>query len=327
MNLMLKSCLKSIFLFFIFLFVLSCSISSGPEPDQISADAELNSQIAKVMKVYSKAVNSNDPALVNEFQQVLQDFDAQYQSSLADEFEKSAAINRFSDSTNWDPLADLPINTDGAVYLSGGGDGAVSTVIKFVSPKSTAGQYYHGAALDLDKFDPTNLDAQCFETAIIKGAGYETPNQWMRKPNVAVFKPKTSQNPQMLNLAQTHLDYYCSDANTNMQYGFFKDYIDLSSVVTKEDNYYWYCTKVIWRIYKELGIDIDSNSVSLNAWKNSGLYSLVNTYYHVVYFYNSTLANKKINEYMAKTTSTIVHAEEIYYSPELIKIYEKIRAN
>jgi hypothetical protein len=102
----------------------------------------------------------------------------------------------------------------------------------------TKGEYYHGAALDLNKFDPSDMECLCLETAILKGAGYETPYSWKyEKPNVSVFNLKTPVNASTLNSAQAALAYYCDPNNTNMKYGFFKDYANIFSIVTKEDNY------------------------------------------------------------------------------------------
>jgi len=293
-------------------------------PDQKKADAVLDKEVGKMMDLYAKAITTKDPALIGEFSNLLKEFDSKYKSSLADDFNKKAASVRLTGTGNWDPLTDLPLNTDGAVYLSGGNDGAVSTIISFVSPKATPGELYHGASLDINKFDPTNLETQCFQTAIVKGAGYETADEWMRKPNVSVFNPAVSINSDSLNTAQSSLDYYCSPSNTNMQYGFFKNYANIFSIVTKSDNYYWYCTKVVWRIYSQLGIDLDSNTSKID-WTTSGLYSMVKAYYYTIYFYSPSTAAKKIKEYINSAKSNLVLAEEIYFSPYLTKVYETVR--
>jgi len=294
-------------------------------------DNQLNEEMAKLMTFYSKALTEKDDSLVDEFNDYLKEFDAKYGTNFSEEFtiKKNLYYSKMNSSiggSNYAPLTDLPINKDGAVYLSGGNDGAVSIIISFVAPKATPGKYFHGASLDMDKFDPTNLDSQCFHTAVLKGAGYESPNEWMRKPNVSVLNPALSLNKTSLDNAQKSLDYYCSPSNKNMKYGFFKDYANIFSIVTKEDNYYWYCTKVVWRIYNLLGIDIDSNSNNVD-WTTSGLYSMVKAYYNTIYFYNSNKAKEKLNQYINNAKKTIVLAEEIYFSPYFTKIYEKIRSN
>ena len=43
-------------------------------------------------------------------------------------------------------------------------------------------------------------------------------------------------------------------------YGFFKNYVDIFNVVTKDDTYWWYCTKVVWAVYQRYGIDIASGA-------------------------------------------------------------------
>ena len=253
-------------------------------------------------------------------------FDGKYGSSLVRDFNSQISRQaRFSSGpSSYPTLTDMPFNRDGAVYLSGGSADLVGSVIGWVAPKNLPGSYFHGAALDLNKYDPNNLDAPSLETAILKGAGYETANDWRGKVNACVLNPNFSVNQASLDSAQSALDYYCKPSNTNMQYGFFKGYVNIFNVVTKEDTYYWYCTKVVWSIYNRMGVDIDSNSSAVDFTK-SGLYSLVKTYYNTLYFYSSSKANNAINAYVTDTRAKIVLAEEILLSPKLTKVYEKIR--
>lgn len=321
--------------FFYFLlaiiFIFSCSTPNLVDiSEEQKIDNELNQEMAKLMSFYSRALTEKDQGIINEFNDYLKEFDSKYGTKFGEEFTINKNIYyskmKLSNGSNYAPLTDLPIQKDGSVYLSGGNDGAVSLIITFVAPKATNGKYFHGASLDINKFDPTNLDSQCFHTAILKGAGYESPNEWMRKPNVIVLNPAITLNQTSLNNAQNALDYYCSPSNKNMKYGFFKDYANIFSIVTKEDNYYWYCTKVVWRIYNLMGIDIDSNSNYID-WTTSGLYSMVKSYYYTVYFYNTSKAKQKLDEYINNAKKTIVLAEEIYFSPYFTKVYEKIRSN
>jgi hypothetical protein len=258
---------------------------------------------------------------------VLGAFDAKYGSDLASEFQAYIAEKqtRLTEPiTSFPALADLPLSRDGDVYLAGGTNSLAGYLIDWVAPNVTAGSYNHGAIFDLDRFDPTNLDALCFQTAVEKGAGYETAMQWLTKENVAVMSPVTALNQSALNVAQNAMHYYCNPNNTNMQYGFFKNYVDFFSIVTKQDNYYWYCTKVPWRIYNSLGMDIDSNS-SLIDWTKSGLYPIVKAYYRIIYFYSRRKANSALASYINKAKTTVVLAEEIYFSPYLKCMYEVIR--
>ncbi len=322
---------KILFILLILLFIFACSTPNLVDlNEEQKADNQLNEEMAKLMSFYARAMTENDSGIVEEFNNYLAEFDSKYNTNFSEEFtiKKNLYYSQMKSSSggsSYAPLTDLPINKDGAVYLSGGNDGAVSIIISFVAPKATNGKYFHGASLDLDKFDPTNLDCQCFHTAVLKGAGYESPNEWMRKPNVTVLKPVVTLNQTALNNAQKALDYYCSPSNKNMKYGFFKDYANIFSIVTKEDNYYWYCTKVVWRIYNAMGINIDSNSTKVD-WTTSGLYSMVKAYYNTIYFYNSSKAKEKLNEYITDAKNKIVLAEEIYFSPYFTQIYEKIRS-
>lgn len=219
----------------------------------------------------------------------------------------------------------MPFNVDGAVYLSGGGDSTVSKVIAWVSPKTFDGGYFHGAVLDLDKFDANNLEAESLETAVTKGAGYQSAADWMREVNACVLKPDFAVDAAKLDSAQAALDYYCRDSNTDMEYGFFKNYVNIFNVVTKDDNYTWYCTKVVWRMWKAYGKDIDSNDARID-FTNSGLYSLVKAYYTALHPFSSSKRNAAINAYIADARQKIVLAEEIMCSPYFSKVYEKINA-
>ncbi|HOV45496.1 MAG TPA: hypothetical protein PLX16_00690 [Exilispira sp.] len=317
-------CFSFIFATLILFLCFSCTFEGTTDTnDDIK---ELNGELAVIFDYYSKAMTQNDPSIVKDFEEALCKFDEKYGSNLADKYhrEYNEYTSRLSSGTSYPALTDMPFNIDGTVYLSGGDSGVVSSVISFVSPKATAGKYYHGGSLDLNKFDPTNLNVPSIQTAITKGAGYETAQDWMVKANVAVLKPAVVVNSSSLDLSQAAMDYYCDPNNTTMQYGFFANYVNIFNLVTKEDNYYWYCTKVVWRIYNKLGIDLDSNSSKID-WTTSGLYDMVVAYYYARYFYNWSLAKSKINEYMQQARKTIVLAEEIYFSPYLVKYYEQIR--
>jgi len=232
---------------------------------------------------------------------------------------------RLSGYSGYPAITDLPFNLDGAVYLSGGGEDLLGSVIGWAAPKSLPGDYYHGGALDLDKFDPNNLDAPCMQTAITKGAGFESANDWiMGKVNVQVRNPNFAVDKTRLDAAQAVVDYYCNLNEDQQEYGFFKNYVNIFNVVTKEDRYYWYCTKVAWEMWKTYGVDIDSDSLSID-WTSSGLYGMVRNYYYTIYFWSKTRAEAAIAAYMADTRQKIVLAEEIMLSPYLTKAFEVIR--
>jgi hypothetical protein len=313
------------------LLLAGCSFldDTNPVVNENSVNNDLNAELALIMECYQQALLKNDPAVVTRFVETLKDFDARYQSRLAPEFqaflqEKMDESRLTEPIKDFPPLYNLPINRDGDVYISGGANSLAGYLVDWVAPNVTPAHYNHGAVLDLDKFDPTNLDAHCFQTAIEKGAGYETPWEWMKKQNVGVLSPVSSLNSSALNAAQAAMDYYCDPSNTNMAYGFFKNTINIFNLVTKSDNYYWYCTKVIWRVYNDLGIDVDSNS-SLIDWTTSGLYSIVKSYYNVIYFWSRSRAKKALNDFMDKARKTIVLSEEIYFSPTLSLRYEVLR--
>lgn len=252
-------------------------------------------------------------------------FDAKYGTSLSVDFADRIAQARFGGGgSSYPKLTDMPFNVDGAVYLSGGSDDLAGSVIGWAAPKSLPGGYFHGAILDLDKRDPNNADAPCLETAVVKGAGYETVNDWQSKINACVLRQTFSVDKARLDSSQAALDYYCRASNTNEAYGFFKNYVDIFNVVTKEDTYWWYCTKVVWAVYKQYGIDVDSNSPQVD-FTQSGLYSLVKAYYYAIYFYSPSKAKAAIASYIADARGKIVMAEEIMLSPYMTKVYEAIR--
>lgn len=251
------------------------------------------------------------------------EFDAAYGTTLSADFAGQLARPKLGGDSDYPPLTGMPFSKDGAVYLSGGGTDLVGTVIGWVAPKSLPGGYFHGATLDLEKFDPTNLDAPALETAVSKGAGYESANDWMRKVNACVMNPAFTVDEARLDAAQAAVAYYCN-LESGQAYGFFKNYVNIFNVVTKEDRYWWYCTKVVWEAYKNYGIDLDSNDLRVDFTK-SGLYSLVKSYYTALYFWSPSRAAAAIAAYIADTRGKIVMAEEIMLSPYLTKVFEAIR--
>ncbi len=299
-------------------------INSGIAPADIEAwENEVDADFAAVLEALG-----NDGDL-----DALEAFDAKYGTDMAETGARFAAARAAragssgkSGSSKYPAMTNMPFNKDGAVYISGGTDDLVGTVIDWVSPKTLPGSYYHGAVLDLDKYDPNNENVYCLETAISKGAGYETANDWRNKVNASVLNPKYSMTKSKLDSAQAYMNYYCDMNNTNMEYGFFKNTVNIFNVVTKADTYTWYCTKVVWWVYNKYGWDIDSNS-SLIDWTTSGLYTLVKDYYYVRYFYSSSKRKAAINDYINTARSNIVLAEEIMLSPYFTKVYENIREN
>ena len=296
-------------------------IERGIAPDDIDAwESEVDADFAAVLEALG-----NDGDL-----EALEAFDAKYGTDMAETGARFAAAraarsgSSSSSSSSYPAMPNMPFNKDGAVYVSGGTDDLIGTVVDWVSPKTLPGSYYHAAVLDLDKYDPNNENVYCLETAISKGAGYESAYNWRTKVNAAVLNPKYSLNKSKLDSAQAYMDYYCDMNNTNMEYGFFKNTVNIFNVVTKADTYTWYCTKVVWWVYNKYGWDIDSNSNQID-WKTSGLYTLVRDYYYVRYFYSSSKRNKAINEYLASAKQNIVLAEEIMLSPYFTKVFENIR--
>lgn len=319
---------KNFYLILLFVILLfgNCSFTKMQNDDQ-----ELDQTIYELYHYYEKALNPNlndlsRDNLSKDLSKFLKEVDEMYNSNLSGTFntQLSDDRSRFSSSHPQPLLSNLPIERDGAIYLSGGVKDIFGSIITFISPKSTKGAYYHGAILDIDKYDPANPNCQCFQTAGKKGAIYETPLDWMSNINVAVFYSKIKLSQNSLNESQKKFNYYCQDSNKNMKYGFFKNYANIFSPVTKYDNYYWYCTKVVWRVLNEIGINVDSNSSKVD-WTTSGLYSLVKGYYNTRYFFNHTKAIDKTTNYINYMKKTIVLADEIYYSPLLNKVYEIIR--
>jgi hypothetical protein len=283
-------------------------------------ETALNADFAAIIS----AMESGDEAAALE---AMEAYDEKYDTSLA--LEMAPRMNSIrsyfsSGGSNYTPLTDMPFNVDGAVYLSGGGESLVSAVIDWVAPDTFPGAYYHGAVLDMDKFDPNNLSAASLQTAVEKGAGWESAADWQNQVNACVLKPSFSVDKARLDTAQVNINYYCDLPDSKQDYGFFKGAVNIFDIVTKDDNYTWYCTKVVWRMWKDYGIDVDSNDLRIDFTK-SGLYSLVKAYYSVLYFYSSSKRDKAIKDYIADARAKIVLAEEILCSPYLSKVYEKIR--
>lgn len=295
-------------------------IDSGVAPEDVGAwESEVDADFAKVMDALGTEKETSALAY----------FDAKYGTEMSKTGARYATARagssgKKSGSSKYPAMTNMPFNKDGAVYISGGTDDMVGTVIDWVSPKTLPGSYYHGAVLDLDKYDPNNEGVYCLETAITKGAGYETADDWRNKVNACVLNPAYSLNKSKLDSAQSYMDYYCDMNNKNMEYGFFKNTVNIFNVVTKADTYTWYCTKVVWWVYDKYGWNIDSNSSRID-WTTSGLYTIVKDYYAVRYFYSSKKKNQAIADYIATAKENIVLAEEIVLSPYFNKVYENIR--
>jgi hypothetical protein len=256
-----------------------------------------------------------------------QEFDAKYGTQLAAEAQAAipAPKSKLSGGgSSYPPLTNLPFSVNGAVYLAGGGDSLVSSVIGWAAPKNLPGAYVHGAALELNKFDPANLAAPSLQTAVTKGAGYESANDWQSDVNVCVLNPNFAVDQAKLTAAQAQEDYYCNLPAGQQAYGFFKGYVDIFAVVPKSDTYWWYCTKVVWDMWHRYGIDLDTNDPSVD-FTTSGLYGLAKAYYTAIYFWSSSKASAALASYMNDTKTKIVMAEEIMLSPYLTKVYEVIR--
>jgi hypothetical protein len=315
--------MKKYFLFAMVALALAGLSLSGCANQAVSSEAVdeavLQADLATTMKTLGTAAAPKAFA----------SFDAKYGTELsadfAGELAKSLPQPRLSSgSSSYPEHVNMPFKVDGAIYLSGGGDSVVSKVIDWVSPKNLPGGYFHGGALDLDKYDPNNLGAECVETAISKGAGYQSAADWRAEVNACVLNPTFAVDQAKLDKAQSDLDYYCKDSNTDQEYGFFKNYVNIFNVVTKEDNYTWYCTKVAWRVWKAYGIDIDSNDARIDFTK-SGLYSMVKAYYTALHPFSSSARNAAINSYISDAKKKIVFAEEIMCSPYFTKDYELIQ--
>lgn len=281
-------------------------------------EAEINADFENVMSSLG----------TDNAKEVFAAYDKKYGTSLTVDFAQELnSINdgsKSSGTSDWPEITNMPFTVDGAVYLSGAGEDIAGKVVSWVAPKNLPGGYYHGASLDLDKFDPNNMNSECLQTAILKGAGYETPLEWRKKVNVAIMNPNFTVNASKLNAAQTQVDYFCNLPSGSQQYGFFKGYVNIFNVVQKEDRYYWYCTKTVWEMYKNYGIDIDSNDPRCD-FHNSGLYNLVKAYYTARYFYSSSKAKAEMEKYVTDSKAKIVFAEEILLSPYFTKAFEVIR--
>jgi hypothetical protein len=302
--------------------LIACAPASVSSLGSVPADEEATKAAAQadfdwVMEVWgSQAAVSRAQA-----------FDDKYDTALVAEAKAAlpATAGRFgSSSGDYPALTDLPFSVDGAVYLSGGGESLVSSVIGWVAPKNLPGGYFHGAELDLDKFDPANLSAPALQTAIAKGAGFESANDWEANVNVCVLNPNFQVDRAKLNAAQAAEDYYCNLPSSQQAYGFFKGYVNIFNVVPKDDTYWWYCTKVVWDMWNRYGIDLDTNDSRVDFTK-SGLYGLAKAYYSAIYFWSSSKASSALASYISDAKSKIVMAEEIMLSPKLTKVYEAIR--
>lgn len=330
---------------------VSCDLIQGLEfwHDADEELASLKTEVEGVFSFLGDAINSVNPdEIVDNFRTQLEEFDAKYGSQVKDAFNDFKKEMEDKIATNLEPLTDLPVNKDGLIFLSGGINNAGAIVMTFLNPYGSTGSYAHGAILDLDKY--VDSESQCFQTALASGATYETFSDWQQKVNVAVLYPDASKIPSQtefdtaLSKAQTTVDTYCNGTNTTT-YGFFKDVANVFDVVAKDlsdDDYYWYCSKIVWNVYNQLekeyetanpgvdvDFDIDSDSDTLD-WSASGLYQIIKSYYYTRYW-DLTVANTKIQEYINGSDTEVgvkkilVLPEEIYASPLLTKEYEKIR--
>jgi len=304
------------------LLLASCAPAAGPSLGAVPSDEEATQKEAQADFAWVMQAWGTQDSIARA-----QEYDAKYGTALQAEAVASLppAKPRLSGGGSGYPvLADMPFSVDGAVYLAGGGDSLVSSVIGWVAPKNLAGGYVHGASLELSKFDPANLSAPALQTAVTKGAGYESANDWRSDVNVCVLNPNFAVDKARLNAAQAQEDYYCNLPAGQQAYGFFKGYVDIFNVVTKEDTYWWYCTKVVWDMWHRYGIDLDTNDPRVD-FTSSGLYGIAKAYYSAIYFWSSSKAKAALASYISDAKTKIVMAEEIMLSPYLTKVYEVIR--
>lgn len=176
----MKHVVRVLALFALALALFSCQ---GPVQGPATVDnAQLDADFAQVLA----SIGTDEAA------SLMAEFDARYGTTLCTDFAEQLTAQGAKSGggdSDYPPLSGMPFAVDGAVYLSGGGKDLVGSVIGWVAPKSLPGGFFHGATLDLDKFDPNNLDAPALETAVTKGAGYESANEWMRKVNACVLNP------------------------------------------------------------------------------------------------------------------------------------------
>jgi hypothetical protein len=296
----------------------------------------LQTELEEIFSILGDAVDTvgeglSDAEILTNFQEALSAFDETYGSAVSDIYNQMVEEMEGYLPTDLEDM-DIPedILKDGDIFLAGGVNSKnTSIIINFVNPSSSEGAYSHGAVFDAEKYSGDSEEL-CFMSATTGGAGYETMSEWRVRPNVAIMRLQDALDAPTLNDAQAAIDVYCSDPEST-SYGFFEDAVDVTSPVEKDDNDYFYCTKVVWRVYDEAGIDLDSDSQEIN-WKNSGLYFLLEAYYRVLYW-DTAVANQKIDEYLYGSDGTggirktLVLAEEIYYSDLVETVFEEIRVS
>ena len=109
-------------------------IASGVAPADIEAwESEVDADFAAVIEALG-----NDGDL-----EALEAFDAKYGTDMAETGARYAAAraarsgsSSSSGSSSYPAMQNMPFNKDGAVYISGGTDDLVGTVIDWVSPKT-----------------------------------------------------------------------------------------------------------------------------------------------------------------------------------------------
>ncbi len=317
--------MKKFFSIFAILFIL---LSFGCAMD-IEQDVkhELDKEVSNIMILLDNYNTSKSNEDLSNLKNYIKEYDKKYNSNLYEEFnlDSFGVKTKASGGSDLEPNYDLPFEIDGAIYLKGGDTGLLSSALIFGSPTVTEGQYFHSGVLDIDLFDPSNLEMPCIQSANPpKGSEYETPMKWMESRNVAIMVSKNEIDKESMDNAQLEMDYYCNEENQDTSYSFFYSYVNLAKPVPKDDMNVWYCNKVPWKLYNSIGIEIDSNSNQVD-WTDCGLYTVVKTYYYARYWYNWGKARKAINEYMDYVKEELIIAEEIYFSDNLEKVYEDIR--
>jgi len=138
---------------------------------------------------------------------------------------------------------------NGDVLLSRSSGTWTSNLMSLVLNKG----YGHGGILYQNLASETDPNAGCVLSADLEGLNFQSYLEWQAADSIAVMRDNTS-----LGLADRDLTGVLYEMP--FPYTCYSFLLPEFMPVTREDDYFWYCSKVPYRVYRDLGEDIENSA-------------------------------------------------------------------